>query len=601
MTASPHTFHIPVLGVGYSVDAPLKVARFGISSVMSLVDDALLDKLRGTWLEKANLPYEPIPDNTPDARAKRTTEYLNTVQRLIDLQMEVLRSETFVPGSDIYTYFELLPDSSPLKAEFQAMLDEQDAAKKQEMQKNLRAQITPGAIEVNIMTKVDKTNYDENRQPMEAKYNDAHASLRGFAESELESGIVFSAGMNPRLYSYLATLDDFFPGEDGRRKKEVILKVSDYRSALIQGKFLAKKGIWVSEFRIESGLNCGGHAFATDGYLLGPILEEFVKQREALVEEMRTLYLAALGAKSMEVHESELGVKITVQGGVGTNSEHEFLRRRYGVASVGWGSPFLLVPEVMNIDDDTLGKLSAAGEDELYLSDASPLGVPFNNLRNTSKEIEKNERIADGKPGSKCLKMYLKLNTELTEKPICTASINFLKKKKTQLEDMNLNGSFQKTYDKALEKECLCEGLITSVLNVNNLSFPNISKAVSVCPGPNLAYYSKITTLRDMVSHIYGRLNLVTDPSRPNMFIKELHLYIDYLQRAMDGSLKSAGNKTAAYFKSFAENIRTGIEYYRELIPEIKEESETVLQRMRDELEMLERKLMGLNLEPIPA
>lgn len=50
--------------------------------------------------------------------------------------------------------------------------------------------------------------------------------------------------------------------------KKVVIKVSDYRSALIQGKYLAKKGIWVSEFRIESGLNCGGHAFATDGYLL---------------------------------------------------------------------------------------------------------------------------------------------------------------------------------------------------------------------------------------------------------------------------------------------------------------------------------------------
>ena len=42
--SSPHSFHIPVLGVGYSVDTPLKVARYGISSVMSIVDDALLEK-----------------------------------------------------------------------------------------------------------------------------------------------------------------------------------------------------------------------------------------------------------------------------------------------------------------------------------------------------------------------------------------------------------------------------------------------------------------------------------------------------------------------------------------------------------------------------
>ena len=76
----------------------------------------------------------------------------------------------------------------------------------------------------------------------------------------------------------------FFLDENGYLKKKIILKVSDYRSALIQGNFLAKKGLWVSEYRIESGLNCGGHAFATDGFLLGPILEEFKDKKEDLVE-----------------------------------------------------------------------------------------------------------------------------------------------------------------------------------------------------------------------------------------------------------------------------------------------------------------------------
>ena len=132
----------------------------------------------------------------------------------------------------------------------------------------------PGSIDVNIMTKVDKANFDESGQ-LPVEFNDAHASLRGFAESSLSSSVVLSAGMNPRLYSYFEKFPDFFPGTDGELTKKIILKVSDFRSALIQGKFLAKKGLWVSEFRIESGLNCGGHAFATDGYLMGPILEEF--------------------------------------------------------------------------------------------------------------------------------------------------------------------------------------------------------------------------------------------------------------------------------------------------------------------------------------
>jgi len=37
-----HTFHIPVMGIGYTIDTPLKVAHLGIDSVISLVDDQLI-------------------------------------------------------------------------------------------------------------------------------------------------------------------------------------------------------------------------------------------------------------------------------------------------------------------------------------------------------------------------------------------------------------------------------------------------------------------------------------------------------------------------------------------------------------------------------
>jgi hypothetical protein len=53
---------------------------------------------------------------------------------------------------------------------------------------------------------------------------------------------------------------------------------------MIQGNFLAKKGLWISEYRIESGLNCGGHAFATEGMLLGPIMEEFKLKKNDLIQ-----------------------------------------------------------------------------------------------------------------------------------------------------------------------------------------------------------------------------------------------------------------------------------------------------------------------------
>src|SRR5690606_2185362 len=204
------------------------------------------------------------------------------------------------------------------------------------------------------------------------EYNDAHAALRGYAQSKLSSSVILSAGMNPRLYSYMENFEDFFPDENGILKKKVVLKVSDYRSALIQGKFLAKKGIWVSEYSIESGVNCGGHAFATDGYLLGPILAQFRDNTEELIQSVHNLLINALSDKNKFVPSSPLPVKITAQGGVGTAEEHQFLLDQYQIDSVGWGTPFLLVPEATTVDNDTLEKLVKAKEEDLYLSDISP-------------------------------------------------------------------------------------------------------------------------------------------------------------------------------------------------------------------------------------
>ena len=47
-----HKFHIPVLGLGYSIDTPLKVARYGISSVVSVVDDELTERMRELHSQK---------------------------------------------------------------------------------------------------------------------------------------------------------------------------------------------------------------------------------------------------------------------------------------------------------------------------------------------------------------------------------------------------------------------------------------------------------------------------------------------------------------------------------------------------------------------
>ncbi len=590
-----HKFHIPVLGVAFSVDAPLKVAKYGISSVMSAVDDTLMEKLRKHYLEKLNRPYAAIGDNIEDARAKRVTAYLNMVNMLVKEQFEELKNSPFETGSEITKYFEMLPDSSELKIKYNEMLNTGDDIARFNLQTELRQNIYHGSIDINIMTKLDKANYDSNNEALPSEYNDAHASLRGFAMSDLESSVIFSAGMNPKLYSYIETFKDFYPDLNCSFKKKIVIKVSDYRSALIQGKFLAKKGLWISEFRIESGLNCGGHAFATDGLLMGPILEEFKNRKDELMNALKEIYLPALIKKGISINEEKLSYDVTVQGGVGKSTEQEFLLRYYGVKSVGWGSPFLLVPEVMNVDDYTLQKLSDAKEDDLYLSDISPLGVPFNSMRGNSKDLEKLERVENGKPGSPCPKKFLVSNKEYSDKPLCTASITFINKKISDLKSKELEPEvYQREYDKVVNKACLCEGLTVTGLIVNNIESPKQSRAVSVCPGPNLAYFSKIVNLKEMVDHIYGRIDLITNPNRPNLFVKELELYIDYLQKKMEETENNLSAKEEEFFNLFAANLFEGINYYKKMIPDILEESETTREKIKEGIDALEQRLLSI-------
>ncbi len=593
-----HTFHIPVLGVAFSVDAPIKVARYGISSVMSLVDDTLMEKLRKHHLEKLGKQFIPVLDDDKDPRAQRITAYLDMINEIVKEQFADLKNSPFTAGSEITKYFEMLPDYSELKMKYNEMMSIEDVLIRKEQQEELRESIYPGSIDVNIMTKLDKANYNSEGGQLASEFNDAHAALRGFALSTLESSIIFSAGMNPKLYSYMETFKDFFPNSECAFKKKIVIKVSDYRSALIQGKFLAKKGLWVSEFRIESGLNCGGHAFATDGLLLGPILEEFKNRKDELLQTLKEIYLPAVNKKEIFINADKLFYDVTVQGGVGKSSEQEFLIRYYGVKSVGWGSPFLLVPEVMNIDDYTLQKLAAAGEDDFYLSNISPLGVPFNSLRGNSKDIEKHERIEKGKPGSACTKKFLQSSKEYSDKPLCTASINYINKKNAELKNIYTDeDEYKKEYDKMVDKVCLCEGLTVPALIVNDIESPKQSRNVSVCPGPNLAYFSKVATLNEMADHIYGKINLITHYNRPNMFVKELDLYIDYIQKKTEESLKNFSKQAEEFINTFNENLVEGIEYYKKMISEIKEETESEKEKILNDLEELESKLLAYFME----
>lgn len=589
-----HSFHIPVMGIGFTIDTPLKVSRYGIDSVISLVDDILLEKLRKMFCINFEIPYIEITDKFDDYRAKRITSYLNLINELCEKKFNDLKQAAFDTSDGIKAYIDLLPDTSSIKQELKKLAA--NHFNLNDIKEWAKAHLSMGSIDVNIMTKVDKDNYIKNvKLPIE--YNDAHAALRGYANSDLNSSLILSAGMNPRLYAYLEHFDDFYPDSNGNIKKRIVLKVSDYRSALIQGKFLAKKGIWVSEYRIESGLNCGGHAFATDGYLLGPVLAEFKEHRKELEQTIQDILLQALENKNRLVPTGNLRIKISAQGGVGTAEEHQFLLDHYQVDSVGWGTPFLLVPEATSVDKDTLEKLVNAKEDDLYLSNISPLGVPFNNLRNNTKDAEKEALINKGKPGSNCPKKFVALNTEFTEKGICTASRKYQQLKLRELDNEHLDAKeHQLRRAKIVEKSCTCVGLGTSALLVNNLDTKIEGKGVSICPGPNLAYFSKIMSLKEITDHIYNRTNIIRS-DRPNMFINELNIYIDFLKNKFQENQALMSMKQENYLKTFVKNLNEGIEYYQQLFNDFKDQSKTVKDKFLEDLEKSKKTLTLLYLD----
>ena len=89
--STPHKFHSPVMGLAYTIDSPVKVARFGIASVISIVEDRLVEMMRSHYYPVINQAYYPITTKEEDYRAKGITDYLNLVNKIVQLQMEKLK------------------------------------------------------------------------------------------------------------------------------------------------------------------------------------------------------------------------------------------------------------------------------------------------------------------------------------------------------------------------------------------------------------------------------------------------------------------------------------------------------------------------------
>jgi len=209
--------------------------------------------------------------------------------------------------------------------------------------------------------------------------------------------------------------------------------------------------------------------------------------------------------------------------------------------------------------------------------------------------------VMRGRPGSACPKGHLVSNTEFTETPICTASRQYQKLKLEELTAQNLDeASYKRRFDAIIAKACICHDLGQPALTTNQIE-TRVPGFTAVCPGPNLAYFSKISTLKEMVDHIYGRTNLLNSTPRPNMFIKELGMYLDYLKKDISKSLECMNEQKIKYFTEFKNNLLDGIEYYRKLFPQMTEESLEYRTQTLNELEACHQRLLGIMEEFSPA
>ena len=271
----------------------------------------------------------------------------------------------------------------------------------------------------------------------------------------------------------------------------------------------------------------------------------------------------------------------------------------YHTNGTGWGSPFLLVPEVTNVDENTLQQLATAVPEDYYLSNASPLGIPFNNFAKSTSEQQRLKRIEDGKPGSPCYRKFLASNTEFTEKPICTASRQYQHLKIKQLKDQQLpEHEFDVKYKEITDKACLCTGLSAPALIKNNIEPAYKLKTVAICPGPNLAYFSGVFSLKQMVDHIYGRANILNTVKRPNMFVNELGMYVAYLKKEVEKSIASLNNNKIRYLKNFQTNLLEGVNHYKKLKTNFTPEASKYINDMTSELAKWEQ---AINNVLIPA
>ena len=99
----------------------------------------------------------------------------------------------------------------------------------------------------------------------------------------------------------------------------------------------------------------------------------------------------------------------------------------------------------------------------------------------------------------------------------------------------------------------------------NDIKIKGQQQGIVICPGPNLAYFDKEISLANMVKHIYGNMNVMTDANRPNVLVKELKMYVAYLRNEISDFSTEISAGQIKKWNSFKNNLIEGINYYQDL------------------------------------
>lgn len=145
-----HKIHIPVMGICYTADTPLRVAHYGITSVISLVDDGLLEDYRLAYAKRLGIDV----GEKESSREKRIKMYLDFLTDETERKFNWICGLHFDGKSAKDIYFKMLPANSPLKKEYEAVCSKTGLARLGD-EVALTKKMQCGEIQANIMVNLN--------------------------------------------------------------------------------------------------------------------------------------------------------------------------------------------------------------------------------------------------------------------------------------------------------------------------------------------------------------------------------------------------------------------------------------------------------------